>query len=281
MKTIIYTSIYSNLYNTSFGGRASRNWHYKYSLLNILNMQANKYICFTSEEELSDLENFFYTQNNISKNLLNFIVFDLKNTKYYNNINRLKNLETIKTSQRCYEIQYNKFFWLDMIPDLESYDRVFWIDAGLSHSGLIPSQYSTSKDGMAKYFLFSLFNSTLLNKLNNMTDKKTLIFNKNNKFKFYWSNSIPKKYYLTYNNSLHTIGGCFGGIPSNLKWFKDEFDKLCINLLTNETNLYHEELIMSCIYFNNIDKFISLNFDDWYARDSHSGDVKLFYQCLL
>ena len=37
MKTLLITSIYTKLYGTDLGGRTSRDHHYKWSLLNILN----------------------------------------------------------------------------------------------------------------------------------------------------------------------------------------------------------------------------------------------------
>ena len=55
-KTIIITSIYSNLWGTEFGGRPSRENHYKLSLLSILKMEVDKVICFTSNEEIESLK---------------------------------------------------------------------------------------------------------------------------------------------------------------------------------------------------------------------------------
>jgi hypothetical protein len=96
MSTLIYTSIYSNLYGTEFGGRSSRNFHYKSSLYNILNLNADKYICFTSTEEIKQLEEYFYEQKNVSRDKLQFIIFNLTETKYFNEIRKLKNLEEMK-----------------------------------------------------------------------------------------------------------------------------------------------------------------------------------------
>jgi hypothetical protein len=110
MKTLIYTSIYSNLWGTEFGGRPSRGLHYKYSLLSILKLNPDKLICFTSKEELPELKSWFYEINKISEDKLEFIVFDLTKSRFFNEIRNLKNLSEIITSDRCYEIQYNKFF---------------------------------------------------------------------------------------------------------------------------------------------------------------------------
>lgn len=86
MKTLIVTCIYSDLWGTEYGGRPSRTHHYKLSLLNILKMNPTKCICFTSNEEIRVLENFFYKENKLNDNQIEFITFDLKDTKYFQNI---------------------------------------------------------------------------------------------------------------------------------------------------------------------------------------------------
>jgi len=265
MKTLIYTSIYSNLWGTDFGGRPSRKLHYSYSLLSILEMNADKYICFTSEEEIEELRDWFYVHNSVSSEKLEFIEFDLHKSQYFEDIKKLKNVEFMKTTDRCYEIQYNKFFWLDMLPNLESFDRVFWVDSGLSHGGIFHEKYSYGS-GIEKDYKFSLFNNSFLKKIINLTDDKLLILSKNNTGRFYWSTTIPRHYYTQYDNSEHIIGGLFGGKVQNMLVFRLKFASLLNDLLKNENSLFFEELIMSCVYQNNKSSFITLKFDDWYER---------------
>ena len=282
MKTLIYTSIYSNLWGSEFGGRPSRNQHYKFSLLNILNLNADKFICFTNEEEIDQLKDFFYTQKKISEEKLQFIVFDLKNTKYYEDIKKLKNISEMQKSDRCYEIQYNKFFWIDHLADIESYDRVFWVDAGLSHGGIIPEKYSFG-NGYEKNFNFTLFNEQYLKRICDKTRDKILLLSKNNNGHFYWSFTIPEKYYNKYNRGEHIIGGMFGGTPKKMFEFKNKFEELLKKIITNETTLYYEELLMSCLYFNDQDFFTAFKFDDWYDRkdpEKYGNYVKYFYNVL-
>ena len=94
MKTLIYTSIYSYLWGTEFGGRPSRERHYKLSLKKIIELNADKYICFVPQNELNDVTNFFYIQNKISTDKLEFIVFDLNQTKYFNQLRKLKDIDS-------------------------------------------------------------------------------------------------------------------------------------------------------------------------------------------
>ena len=280
MKTLIYTSIYSNLWGTDFGGRPGRNIHYKYSLLSILKLNSDKFICFTSEEELQDLENWFYKINNISKDVLEFIVFDLTKTKYYDKILKLKDSQVMTKSDRCYEIQYNKFFWLENISNLDEYDKLYWFDSGLSHGGIIPEKYSYGS-GYEKHFTFKVFNTDYLNYLNNISEDKIIFLSKNNSDRFYWSNTIPHKYYSKYNNLEHIVGGFFGGNTTSMLKLKNKFETLVVELLDNETELYYEELIMSCLYQNELNNYVPLKFDDWYDRqlpETYNDNTKYFYR---
>jgi hypothetical protein len=279
MGTLIYTSIYSNLWGTEFGGRPSRNFHYKSSFFNILNLNADKYICFIPQEELLELENYFYIEKNVSREKLEFIIFDLKKSKYFNEIKLLKNLEEMKTIDRCFEIQYNKFFWFDLLPNKTNYEKIYWFDAGLSHSGLFPEQYSFGL-GQDKYYSFNLFNEKFLNRINLITNSKPILVGKNNQHSFFWSQTIPEKYYKNYNRSYHIIGGFFGGKIEDIINLKNDFEELLFNLLQNESMLYMEEQILTCLYFNNSNKFELLKFDDWYDRglpEVYGDNVKYFY----
>ena len=70
MKTKIVTSIYSDLHGSDLGGRPSRGGHYRYSLRTLLKMTDADFVCYTSKTELESLEQFFYTENNVSKEKL-------------------------------------------------------------------------------------------------------------------------------------------------------------------------------------------------------------------
>jgi hypothetical protein len=279
MKTLIYTCIYNGLWGTTFGGRYGREGHYLYSLKNILNLNADKFICFTSSEEIDKLREWFYKTNGISEEKIQFIEFNLSDTTFFKEISDNKDLEEIKNSDRCVEIQYNKFFWLKKIEFLSDYDKVYWFDAGLSHSGIFIEKYAEG-EGYERYFKYNLFNSDYLSFLNEYTNDKLVLVSKNNSGNFYWSATLPEKYYETYNNSEHIIGGFFGGNVKDMINFSNQFEILIYQVLLNEKILYPEECLMSCIYFNNKNNFITLSFDDWYDRknpEAYGNNVKYFY----
>jgi len=280
MKTLYYTCIYNGLFETKLGGRPSRERHYKNSLLNILNISYNKFICFTSKEEKEDLELFFYHENGLNIDDIEFIEFDLKNNEYHKRINAIKKIDKNIVKDRCYEIQYNKFLFLNEIENLDDYDYVFWIDAGLSYHELFPETHTLDKSIHGRYKVV-LFDEKFTENMIDKSKEKVLLIAKNNKEYFYWSNTIPEKYYNEYSKDIHIIGGFFGGKTSEIIKFKNMFTILLNVLLKNEKELFMEEQIMSNIYFNNKNMFKTLNFDDWKYKDWHKkidSDIKLFYQ---
>jgi hypothetical protein len=280
MKTLIVTSIYANLWGTEFGGRASRFHHYRISLLNMLNMQPSKVVCFTSEEEIAELKNFFYVQNNISEQLIEFKVFNLVDSKYFNVIKSKKNIDSMKTFDRCFEIQYNKFYWVQDLPEISEYDRVYWFDAGLSHAGLFPDCFAFGNT-YERNFQFNVFNEEFLKNLNETSEDDFILVCKNNTGAYYWSVTIPEKYYNSYCKDLHVVGGFFGGKPEKYVEVIKEFDNLLSNLLLNENELYMEEQILSCLLYQNPNFFKTLVFDDWYKKENYTPGIKLFYELFL
>jgi hypothetical protein len=245
-----------------------------------LNLNPDKVICFTSESELTDLENFFYTSNSVSKDILEFRIFDLTSSKYFDKIYKKKNLEEMKKFDRCFEIQYNKFFWVDDILELELFDKVYWFDAGLSHGGLFPDCFAYG-NSFERNYQFNLFNTGFLNNLNTISDENFVLVCKNNTGAYYWSTSLPEKYYEKYCKDLHVVGGFFGGKPQDYKKVIKDFDKLLVNLLTNENTLYMEEQILSCLLYNNYDFFKVITFDDWYKKENYHENTKLFYEIFV
>jgi hypothetical protein len=92
-------------------------------------------------------------------------------------INQYKNVDETKKSDRCIEIQYSKFHW--WWNEDKSYDYYYWIDAGLSHCGLIPLKYLTDTGLTRRYYESSLFNNEFLkNVIEDSHDKFLLLVKK-------------------------------------------------------------------------------------------------------
>lgn len=274
-KTKFITCIYTDLHGTELGGRPSRYNHYRLSLLSLLKMTDADFICYTSEEELSSLEDFFYDQNNISKEQLKLSVYDIWNCKYKELINFRKDIEFIKQGDRCIEIQYSKFAW--WYNEDGSYENYYWIDAGFSHCGLIPDKYLNQINYMRGFYESTLFDNLFLQNLINFTDDKFFVIGKENNIN-YWSGTVSPKWYKNYDNSIHIIGGLFGGKKEKWQEVVDLFESYMKNILTEDEGLPHEELILSLIYVNHNELFKRKDFDIWWHKDNYKEGTQEFFE---
>jgi len=266
MSTKIITAIYSDLNGTELGGRPNRGSHYRYSLLSLLKMTDADFLCYTSDREIESLKEFFYSECKISENQLKFQVFDLENCKFKDLINSRKNVDEIKRGDRCIEIQYSKFSW--WWNEDKSYDNYYWVDAGLSHCGLIPLKYLDEQHhSMRRFYESSLFNNDFLKNVIEDTGDKFLLFGKEND-RNYWSGTVDPKWYVNFDRSIHIIGGMFGGHRDKWDNIVTTFENYAQSVLSNDNGLPHEEQIMTLMYFNHQDLFYRKHFDIWWCRDN-------------
>ena len=274
MKVKIMTSIYSDLHGSDMGGRSGRKDHYRFSLLSLLKMTQADFVCYTSDREIDDLNDFFYNQHQISNERLKFVVFDLSQNEYSDYISMVRQSNVPSNSDRCYEIQYSKFSWFK--NEDKSYDYYFWFDAGLSHTGLIPDKYLNA-EGYRCYFESTLFNQTFLNNLIEYIGDKFLLVAKENS-RNYWEGTVDPKYYTNYDNSVHIIGGFFGGKTELWDKVVSEFDSSVKIILPEQKRLFYEEHFMSLMYQNHKEWFKTLNFDIWWHEDNFKEGTKEFFQ---
>jgi hypothetical protein len=285
MKIKFITSIYSDLYGTEFGGRPNRGGHYRFSLLSLLKMSDADFLCYTSDREIQSLENFFYTEHKISSEKLKFEVFDIANAKFKDIINQYKIIADVIKSDRCVEIQYSKFHW--WWKEDKSYDYYYWIDAGLSHCGLIPDKYLTEVSPMRSYYESNLFNNKFLHNLIEDTGNKFLLIGKENERNF-WSQTLDPKWYKEYDRSIHIIGGLFGGHRDRWDEVVNLFEDYTEKTIVDSKSLHHEEHIMSLMYFNHKELFEKKDFDIWWFKgnspvgisDELLSQNKSFYKIL-
>ena len=266
MKTKIVTAIYSDLHGTDLGGRPSRGSHYRYSLRTLLKMTDADFVCYTSETEVESLKTFFYVENQISNERLIFKTFDLRDFMLTTKINKIKNVNETKNSDRCVEVQYCKFIWLLNELNIGDYNSFYWFDAGLSHSGLFPPKHMNNIGYWEQNYESTLFNNVFLKKLIEFTNDKIVVCAKDNVNNF-WSGTVPNEYYNQHCMERHIIGGFFGGLKNNVKNYCDLFLDYLNKLLDNESKLYHEENIMSLIYYNHNELFNSKFFDIWWHEE--------------
>jgi len=264
--TTIVTAIYNNLYGTTYGGRLSRETHYLSSLKTLMRMSEARFVIYTNDT--SRVETFL--KDNIQPEVQYSIIYqDLATTPHKDKIDKLKNIEEIKQSFRCFELQYMKIFWLMQNLPTNETEYVYWFDAGLSYSGLIPDKY-LNIDGPTyydKYFNSPLFNNRFLYNLKHKTNDKFFVIAKNNT-DFFWSHTIPQPFYNNYCADHHIIGGFFGGKKSIVQKVCNLFIDLLTQLLDSCKELYSEEQILTALYYNYSEDFIAEFFDLWWHESN-------------
>jgi glycosyl transferase family 25 len=281
------TAIYSNLNGTELGGRPNRFGHYRWSLLSIMKMSDADFICYTSHEEFEGLEKFFYEENNVDRKKLQIVKFNLYENEFSDVISKYKDVEGIKRGDRCIEIQYMKFIWF--LNEDKSYDYYYWIDAGLSHCGLIPNKYLTlSGPHNRGYYESSLFNNLFLNNLIKKTGDKFSIIGKENDRNF-WSGTVNPKHFFNYDRTIHIIGGMFGGRKELWETIVELFREYVYKVSEEDGRLYHEEDIMTLMFRNHSELFNDFYFETWWHEneriegtnmEEHVKNNKSFYKIL-
>jgi hypothetical protein len=225
-----------------------------------------KFICYTAPDEYEDLKNFFFDYNKINPDVLEIIPFDLKDNYFYDLFSKYKDFESAKKGDRCVEIQYMKYIWAE--KEIDTCDHLYWIDAGLSHNGLIPTSYlPLLPQNPRGYYESTLFNNVFLKNLIDKTDSKFLLVGKENE-RNYWSYTVDPKHFIKYDRSIHIIGGLFGGKSSIWKDIVDKFKFYAEKVTEDEKRVYHEEDIMTLMFRNHNELFTTLDFDTWYHKDA-------------
>lgn len=290
-KVKFITAIYNDLFGTDYGGRIGRNMHYKYSLLSLLKISDADFTCYTSKEQFSDILDFFHNDHKICKNKLKIIPFDLHDIKIKLSLDKYKNIEETRKSQRCKEIQYLKF--LQWHNEDKSYDYYYWIDAGLSHSGLLPDRHREPKNMLPDdqktrvYFESHLFNNIFLKNLIDFSGNNFFLIQKENKIN-HWERPVDPKWYKNYSLSPYIIGGLFGGHSSLWNEVVSIFQKYLFDIMESDNYLPSEEQIMTLIYHNHTELFKTKYFETWIHEnnitssheDNYLSTRKSFYKIL-
>ena len=140
---------------------------------------------------------------------------------------------------------------------------------------------------MRCYYESNLFNNDFLKNLIEDTGDKFILLGKEND-RNYWSGTVDPKWYTNYDRSIHIIGGLFGGHKDKWDNVVNIFENYLENLLTTEKMTYHEEVIMTLMYFNHKELFERKHFDIWWFKGNAPSGVtdelfennKSFYKIL-
>ena len=150
-----------------------------------------------------------------------------------------------------------------------SYEYCFWIDIGISHSGLIPDKFMIIPDNRPfECFNNTLFSNSLIDGMKKFVQDKFLIFAIHNSHPMGYRNQI---YWYNVLEQYHTIGGFLGG-KSHLI---DQFYKIFVDKATQvsmaDDTIYDEEVIYNIIWQEMPDFFATKKFETWYHEDNIPG----------
>jgi len=292
------TANYNGMNDTKMCGTQNRADHYKYSLTTLANMKQEIY-CYTTESDWQYALPHF-VENGVDT-LIKPVFFNLQNSIYHKRVMAIKDNDnkyytTIDWNTRNVEIMWGKFLWMEeCMQSLNDDDYIFWIDAGISHGGIIPKKYNPNASyednyvevyGGGKIVKYeksfnytNIFNETFVSNLIKFAGEK--IFN---------IVSVNPQHVATTElddiipfENVSIIGGIFGGKKKYMTPYINRFKELA-DITLSRGILYKEEQIMSLLYCENKQAFKTFDFGTWYHDDwegyveSDEVHLKAFYK---
>jgi hypothetical protein len=275
------TGVYDCLSTTEFAGRNNRGAQYAFSLAQMHDMGAPIY-CFTDKVNMNryfpalyghGIDNFTFINYNLNEHPLSSEIQRVKDT----------NVELFRKnsawSTRCVEIMWGKFDWLlHVINEIGvAEDKyIYWIDAGLSHNGILPMKYSTvfngsdtskvnaSRDYHNSFVFDKIFKDGFPDYLAEYTGKGKMMhmFCRNPQHDDASHLNVPKNIRGT------AVGGLFGGDITLVKAWAEEAIEICKDLLAHDFLIKEEDINSYMINksWPNDDLTLYL-FDTWYHED--------------
>ena len=285
--TAIVTCFYTNLHGTKYGGRSDRENHYLHSLASLLKITNADFIIYCDPIQEPMLKEFFEP---LAKSKLTIYRYSLEDFYMKNLFEQYKDFEFASTiSQRCQEIQYLKSYWMN---EVEGYDWIFWIDAGISYSGLIPDKHLIFPDnGMPEYYNSGLYCNDLINGMKKFTKDNFLMFAINNNYPVGYRKNILDNEFDAID--YHAIAGILGGKRNSVKRFHSVFYDTAIEMIETLNAVHDEECIYQVMWDRMPEFFHIQKFEMWWHEDNlHSiyrdepeeielvKDLKSFYNVL-
>lgn len=277
MKVRFVTGAYDDLNGTKYYGRINRGGHYVFSL-SCLNNMGKPITCFTNKRTALKMAPYLALEDCENIELVNYNLEDYKHHKAIQDI-RNKNEERYTNAsweQRCVEIMWGKFEWMSkVLEEMDDEDYLFWIDAGLSHPGVVPSSkynpypYHSMSPALKHEYAFRnerLFTPEFVDGIVEYTGEKLLNILCNRP---QHSDPMPVDYTRKIVGSV--IGGLFGGKKKVMQPYIASFEEAASYFLQKES-LVKEEEIMTYLLNINFDSFKLFQFDTWYHIDWDSYD---------
>ena len=270
------TSVYDELYQTEFAGRSNRGTHYAFSLAQIHSTGVPVY-CYTDQYNIMKFMPALRAHGHTNTRFFNY---DLKDFPLHKEIVEIKNSDldlyaNNAWQQRCVEIMWGKF---DMIVHaaetmgIGPNKYLFWVDAGLSHEGILPHYYNStfeegkytpaSFDYQHRFYYDRIFNENLPQYLIDYMAGNQLLFCFCTMPQHNDPSPLPER-----KEKGTSVGGLFGGdVETIYKWAKRGQE--VYKYLVNEKCLIKEEDILSHLIDQNTEDSVKLyRFNTWYHED--------------
>lgn len=271
------TAIYNGLHHTEYGGRLNRDGHYLYSIRCLANMGA-EIICYTSSADRASVQE--YLDKHDLKNIV-LREYDLAEMPYHGKIREIKEINKNLYAQdnvwahRCVELMWLKIIWLYQESQRYPDEKVVWIDAGISHGGIIPKKFNSKNDlpGYENSFQHDkAFSGKLVAKLDKNTDDKVFAFYCNNR-----QHNYPDLFLNDPRLPGSICAGIFGGKAEQVRQLHTDFVEIIDYIISNNT-LMQEEMMMTLIYQARPELFNTFDFDTWYHPDwdCYNPELKSF-----
>lgn len=280
------TCIYDDLHDTKIAGRHNRGTHYAFSLGQIVKIGAPIY-CYTDRINLYRYMPSFLKHGYDN---VNFISYNLFESPYHHDIQKIKNkkvkqyLDSPAWRQRSVEIMWGKFDWIIDAAErigLEDNKYLYWIDAGLSHPGVLPEKYNTVHNSIeyktnAHEYNLRFYNDLIFN--NNFPD---YLVEKTGKNKFLSFMCKHPQHSDPSNFKIHdgffkgtVVGGLFGGNVKKMYHVAKEGKKICEELIKAEYLIKEEDILTYVLNKDyNESEYTVYSFKTWYHED---WGIKLF-----
>ena len=271
MKSKIVTAIWMDVDGAPFQGtRSARKDRYFGSLISHCKGIELPIVCYTHHKNYDELIKLKQDYNLVN---LTVKLLELTDMKLHTRIKQVRDSKfDTDLDGRGPEIMWGKFQVLEQ--ELEGFDRVYWVDAGLQHPGIFPWMYCEpygdikyhknvitpiwNDKQITQYNFVKLFNIKIFDKLNAICNDKIVTL----------ASPTPQTSYYKFKDTgiidesvsgLYPIGGLIGGDVNRLKEYIEMYWSFCDKILTNNF-LCTEESIMKLVY-DRIDNKISFNFD--------------------
>jgi hypothetical protein len=278
MESQLVTCIYNGLNGGKLCGRLNRDRPYNFSLGAIAKTGA-KIACYTSPAEMAGLQSYF--AENVPAGDIDFKPSDLHSLYFHEGVNQLRNensavyRDTPDWRDRCVEIMWGKFIFMrDEINSSPELEHIYWIDAGISHPGIIHSRFNPHYEHNID-FVRDLDKSTYPD-----TFKNELIFNPEFMGKLIRYTGDDHILNITSNNPQHprlpttspvpfkgsVIGGIFGGRTELVLDYCNRVITMFEYYLSTGM-LCREEQIMTEILARGEVPIKTFEFNSWYHPD--------------